>query len=241
MNNKKTIEKEYHNDAILNNPRKSAEKFYKIIDSIQEYYNTRINISREKIILEIGCSIGVYTQELATNAVKIKAIDISDNAINEAKKLKLENVEFYTMDAENLKFNNEEFDIICGNSILHHLNINLIMKEVTRVLKKDGKAIFREPLGHNIFINLFRKLTPKMRTPDEHPLTMSDIELMKTYFNNVEVKYFYLLTILGAYLPKNKFCEKIIFLLEKIDDLIFKYIPPFRKYAWQICLVLKEH
>ena len=49
-----------------------------------------------------------------------------------------------------------------------------------------------EPLAHNPFINLFRKMTPSLRTDDEHPLRMRDLKLFEEYFSKVDVQYFHL-------------------------------------------------
>ncbi len=87
------------------------------------------------------------------------------------------------MDAENLKFNDHTFDLVYGSGILHHLSIEKAIVEIKRVLKKDGRAIFYEPLGHNIFINIFRLLTPSLRSEDEHPLLIKDLELIKRTFS----------------------------------------------------------
>ena len=67
--------------------------------------------------------------------------------------------------------NSASFDIAYGSGILHHLNLNKSLNELKRILKKDGKIIFIEPMATNPFINLYRKFTPNARTSDEHPLS----------------------------------------------------------------------
>ena len=49
------------------------------------------------------------------------------------------------------------------------LNKNFTENEINKVLKDDGEMVFLEPLGTNPLINLYRKLTPKSRSVDEHP------------------------------------------------------------------------
>ena len=88
------------------------------------------------------------------------------------------------MDAEELKFNESSFDLICEIGILHYLKLEKAYSELQRVVKKDGVALFIEPLGHNPFIKLYRKLTPRLRTLDEHPLLSKDLILAKKYFDN---------------------------------------------------------
>jgi hypothetical protein len=49
---------------------------------------------------------------------------------------------------------------------------------MTKILQPKGKAIFIEPLGHNFLINLYRRLTPNIRSADEHPLLAKDLKIM---------------------------------------------------------------
>jgi SAM-dependent methyltransferase len=50
------------------------------------------------------------------------------------------------IDAENLPYTDEQYDIVFGVDVLHHLNSPVLaLQEITRVLKKDGRAFFIEP------------------------------------------------------------------------------------------------
>jgi ubiquinone/menaquinone biosynthesis C-methylase UbiE len=54
-------------------------------------------------------------------------------------------VQFTEMNAENLEFENESFDTVCISHSLHHLaNLNQVMTEMKRVLKKSGNFILQE-------------------------------------------------------------------------------------------------
>jgi SAM-dependent methyltransferase len=49
------------------------------------------------------------------------------------------------MNAENLQFEDESFDSVCMSNSLHHLaNINRVLNEMKRVLKKGGNFILQE-------------------------------------------------------------------------------------------------
>ena len=50
--------------------------------------------------------------------------------------------------------------------------------------------IFIEPLGTNPLINLYRKLTPRSRTVDEHPLIPKDFDFIKSTLGTTTVKYY---------------------------------------------------
>jgi SAM-dependent methyltransferase len=48
-------------------------------------------------------------------------------------------------------------------AVLHHLDLEVALGEVRRVLKKGGLAVFSEPLAHNPLVRLFRAVTPFAR------------------------------------------------------------------------------
>jgi SAM-dependent methyltransferase len=54
-------------------------------------------------------------------------------------------VQFLQMNAESLQFGDESFDTVCISHSLHHLaNIDRVMTEMKRVLKKGGNLILQE-------------------------------------------------------------------------------------------------
>jgi len=153
-----------------------------------------------KKALDFGCGTGWQTKVLASKGAEVWAFDISGEAVERTKDLMkslnlLDRIHVDKMPAEKLKYEDNEFDIVLGNSILHHLDLDLTTKEIHRVLNKGGKAYFLEPLGHNPVINLYRKLTPKLRTQDEKPLRFEDFSLFRTRFYRFEHEEYYFLTL----------------------------------------------
>lgn len=129
---------------------------------------------------------------MAKKGACVTGIDISSRRVSEANSLiERENLKanatVIKMNAENLEFPDESFDLVVGMAILHHLDLELVLPEISRVLKENGEAIFLEPLGGNPIINYYRKRTPDLRTPDEHPLVEKDFEIIYTYFDCLEM------------------------------------------------------
>jgi len=61
------------------------------------------------------------------------------------KRLEGKPVQFLEMNAENLKFEDESSDTVCISHSLHHLtNIDRVLAEMKRVLKKGGNFILQE-------------------------------------------------------------------------------------------------
>ncbi|MFA6598819.1 MAG: class I SAM-dependent methyltransferase [Ignavibacteriaceae bacterium] len=238
-------EKEFHNERFEKDSRKHLDKYYSVTQNSRALYLNFIKSDIEnKTILEYGCGEGSFSFELALLGANVFGIDISEIAITKSM-VKAEDkglsdrMKFSVMNAEELTFGDDFFDRICGVAILHHLNLEKSLKELARVMKPDGDGVFLEPLGHNPFINLYRSLTKKLRTEDEHPLLMSDLELFNKYFSSVEIYYFHLTSLLTVPFRNLKNFSSIVNLFDKIDKVLFR-IPFFRKNAWQIVIKLSK-
>jgi ubiquinone/menaquinone biosynthesis C-methylase UbiE len=136
-----------------------------------------------KIVLDYGCGRGDESLNYLKNgAKKVYGIDISSTYIAYAnqrcKELIIDSDKycFQEMDAHDLKFENNTFDLIIGYGILHHLEPSIAMSEIHRTLKRNGRVILLEPLADNPLLKLFRFLTPKARTIDEAPFTKKQLE-----------------------------------------------------------------
>jgi ubiquinone/menaquinone biosynthesis C-methylase UbiE len=233
-------EKEYHNKIWDNNARNVTDKFYSITKPSHQYYIDHISeFKTGKSILEYGCGPGSSAIFLAKNGANVTGIDISETAIaaaNEQVKNSGIDINFRVMNAECLDFENNSFDLVCGTGILHHLNYENAYAEIARVLSPNGLAIFLEPLGHNPLINLYRNRTPHLRTPDEHPLLINDIEFAKTYFKSINVQYFHLTSLLSVPFRNNKNFNKIVSFFTKIDTQLIGFLPYLGRYAWTVAM-----
>lgn len=238
-------EKEFHNHRFAENTRKSLDKYYAVSTNTRKLFLDLMDKDLfGKKVLEYGCGTGSFSFDLAEKGAFVHGIDISEVAIDEANKTALsksynKNLKFSVMNAEDLKYENDFFDRICGNSILHHLELKTSLKELTRVIKSEGNAIFIEPLGHNPFINLYRKLTPNLRSEDEHPLKTSDLKLLNEYFSKVNIYYFHLTTLLAVPFRNTKLFNGIFSLLNKLDSLLF-HLEIFKRNAWMVVIELSD-
>ncbi|MFW5707465.1 MAG: class I SAM-dependent methyltransferase [Bacteroidota bacterium] len=241
MSNRIKREKEYHNKAFSEGVRKAADKYYSIhATSLAKLYQKLEKYARGKNVLEYGCGPGYNSFFLAQHARNLIAIDISDYAIEtaarKAREINVSNARFMEMNAEELEFEDNTFDLVFGNSIIHHLDLEKSYSEIVRVLKPGGYAVFYEPLGHNYFINHYRRATPEMRTEDEHPLLMKDIYLAHKYFTEVKTSFFHL-SALAAVPFRNTFLFRpLLSLFNVFDNSLFTMLPFMKKYAW-FCIV----
>jgi SAM-dependent methyltransferase len=91
--------------------------------------------------------------------------------------------DFRLMDAHELDFPDNTFNVVYGVGILHHLDYERALLEVLRVLKPGGAMIFYEPLALNPAAMIVRWLTPHARTVDEQPLRLRELALCKRLFH----------------------------------------------------------
>ncbi len=235
-------EKEFHNEAFSSDTREKTKKYYRTTLESKQFYRDVVSEDvKGKKILEYGCGPGSQAFTLAKRGAEVDAIDISEVAIEQAgeqaEKLGV-NINFTVMDAESLDFEDDTFDLVCGSGILHHLDLEKCYRELTRVLKPGGKGVFFEPMGYHPIVNAYRKLTPSMRTEDEHPLLIEDIRLAETFFDTVETHYFHLSSFAASFLPGDALKRGASAVLNKMDTAIFKMAPFLKKYAWIVVLEL---
>ena len=164
------------------------------------YSIERLGELNGKRILDLGCGYGETSVYLALQGARVDAVDISPEMIRCSETLArkhnvAQHVTFSVQNAEKLDFEDGRFDLVYGQDVLHHTQLEKIIPELHRVLRAGGKGSFSEPLGHNWIINFLRDKTPEVRTEDEHPLKMKDIALFRETFRKVTHREFHFSTL----------------------------------------------
>lgn len=195
-----------------------------------------------KEVLDYGAGNGIHSYWLAQKASRVYAIDLSRNSLEIAKRRgSADNLEFLVMDAENLTFEDNSFDVVFDGGTLSSLKIERAFSEIARVLKPGGVLIGIETLGHNPIINLKRKINKRIGKRTEwaadHIFKMDDLKLAEKYFGKIEAHYFHPVSWLAfPFLPQGLFFLKI---LEFIDKLLLA-IPFLKRYSFKIVFIFKN-
>lgn len=197
-------------------------------------------------VLDYGCGEGWLAVLAAVNGGHVTGIDISSVSIENSRRRAerdglADRTDFVVMDAEDLQFPANSFRYACISGVLHHLDLRRAYSELARVIEPTGAVVALEALGHNPLIQLYRKLTPQLRTSWEadHIIRMPDIELARHYFRRVEVRFFHLATLLAVPFRSTPFFGAILGMFEAVDALLLR-VPLVREQAWMVGLVLED-
>ncbi len=216
-----TANTDYEGEFTRNNVLKPVYQFFSGMDK---------NASS---LLDYGCGEGWTALLFSPKVKKVTAFDISEGRVDILRKYieenQLDNIEPLVIDGEHLPFDDESFDYVFGNAILHHLLLDDCLKEISRVLKKGGRAAFCEPLAHNPLINLYRYVHHHYfedHVGTDRPLKYSDIEIFKKYFSYVEFK-------------ESSFLRDRYPILIPLESLLLK-VPFLRRYVCYVTILLEK-
>lgn len=150
---------------------------------------------RGKRVLEVCCHHGENGALLALLGAEVDAIDIAEPLIALARRRIARNglegkMRAHVMSAHEMELPDNTFDVVWGKASLHHLDLELARREIYRVLKPGGYAVFSEPVQLLPGIRALRKLVPikpDLESPDERPLSGQDLEEFCRPFSKVEM------------------------------------------------------
>jgi len=246
LSERQQIEEFYHDSKYKTHARKANYRETSAAIFFRKYREEVRNLR----ILDYGCGDGWISIDLVNKgAAEVYGIDISKELVERASQSAINNkmagkVHFIKMPGENMDFSDSYFDLCFGSAILHHTDLDLAIKNICRVLKTGGKAIFIEPMNQNIFLRIWRKLTPWRRSPTEKALVYNDLIFIQRVFPNAKFYYFIFLSILTEGLllmfPNSKFALYLNKIFDKIDNKLLRRFPTLGKYCAIVVLELPK-
>ena len=165
---KESVVKDFLTEQFLSDAKTYADKYEN-----DSHWSSLINLSIEKSgiksfnkknILDIGTGAGntifpllekYKNSNIIASDLSIELLTILGFSLNKMQKSN-NKVFLLQLNAEDLCFKQESFDLIVGGAILHHLfNPEITLAQCFNVLKEKGHTVFFEPFeeGNSILIN----------------------------------------------------------------------------------------
>ncbi|MEQ1519463.1 MAG: class I SAM-dependent methyltransferase [Usitatibacteraceae bacterium] len=173
----------------LRKPYHAIEYFYKVMGDL-----------KGKRILDVGCGPGDTSLIFAAHGAEVLAVDLSSKAIEAAKRRAAKHsfpgtIRFECAPLETfIEGTHDQFDIVCGHSILHHLLpvLGEFLEQCKRLSHDGTQYVFIEPIATSEALrNLRLKLGFGIHgTDDERPLNQGDLAIIKQHIPDMEVRYF---------------------------------------------------
>lgn len=162
---KDNMEKTTEDNELIVNARKPEgelgdkllERMNRSHENLAQWVCSQLNIEKNDYILDIGCGGGVNVKrfaEIISDDGKVVGLDYSDVSVEKTTKLNEEfikegKVEVVEGSVSEMSFDDGTFDMVTGfETIYFWPNFIEDLKEVNRVLKKDGVLCFGNEARH---------------------------------------------------------------------------------------------
>lgn len=162
---KDNMEKTTEDNELIVNARKPEgelgdkllERMNRSHENLAQWVCNQLNIEKNDYILDIGCGGGVNVKrfaEIISDDGKVVGLDYSDVSVEKTTKLNEEfikegKVEVVEGSVSEMPFDDGTFDMVTGfETIYFWPNFTEDLKEVNRVLKKEGVLCFGNEARH---------------------------------------------------------------------------------------------
>lgn len=193
-------------------------------------------------LLDYGCGHGMASVVAARQGAAVTAFDLSAAYVGEARERAAANgveAEFLQADAHALPFAAASFDAVWGNAVLHHLDLHIAGRELRRVLRPGGVAVFCEPWGENPLLAFARKRLPyrgKERTRDEEPLRRANVAALRESFPQLHLRGHQFLAMIRRALPVAPLTAGFTW----VDRIILSVAPRLENWCRYVVLTLRR-
>ncbi len=170
---------------------------------------------RDKTVVDLGCGSGENLIPLIHRGAHVIGIDISPELISIAQRRLNEaglSASVRVGSAYQTELPDESVDVVFCMSLIHHLDIAPIRKEMQRVLRPGGSIVVKEPVRFSPYYEAVRSIFPSHEdiSDYEHPLTREELGALQEGFVVTGLRYFRL-----PFIP-----------------LVQRFAPAMRKPSW---------
>ena len=154
FNNTEEVRKQYGTPGNLNSRAQLHQLYSTNKTGWSKWVFDNYRLGQNQCVLELGCGTGGVWAENADkipSGTKLTLSDFSPGMLEAAKKNTngLSFVEYQIIDAQDIPFDADSFDIVIANHMLYHVpDIERALNEIARVLKADG-IFYATTIGNN--------------------------------------------------------------------------------------------
>ena len=205
--------------------------------------------SKNVCIGEIGCASGSaisYLDGLEFSKVNYVGVDISLNELQLGVKRRLPDnweAQFVRTSVNVPVFNENSINIIFSASVLHHLELESVMKWLSKSLKSKGLFILYEPSDRNPLAKIGRKLIdPNFFTESERPISANQVKQLAYKYNLKLIfeKGLHFLTVpLGYLFGILNLPKQVVYCIYPISRL-FDYIITSPSWSYSFIQIYKK-
>lgn len=126
-----------------------------------------VDLNTGDTVLDIACGNGTLLDMLAKkHSIIGKGVDISEKMVENAR-LKVPNMEFVVSGCESVPFEDKSIDVITVCAAYHHFpSVKLFAKEVSRLLRKNGKIYIAEIYYTTLLRFIINPFVPLLKSGD---------------------------------------------------------------------------
>ena len=147
-----------------------------------EYVFHLLGPLENRTVVDLGCGDGLNTVILGALGARTISVDISDESLRltaeRARVNKVDsNLTLVHSDAAGIPIEDQTVDLVLCAAILHHVDAVMTARQIHRILKPGGKAVFLEPMIGPALLSHLKGYLPKSAgvTDDEQPLTREQV------------------------------------------------------------------
>jgi SAM-dependent methyltransferase len=138
---------------------------------------------RGKVVVDLGCGEGTNTIILAALGARVISVDISEVSLEVASRRACANgvvgsVTLVHSDAAGIPIRDAIADHVLCSSALHYMNPIITARQIRRVLRPGGTAVFKEPVVASSVLRAAKTILSEsygVNRPQQ-PLNIDDIE-----------------------------------------------------------------
>ena len=148
-----------------------------------------------RAVLDVACGVGVTSCWLANRGAVVTGLDLSPRAIDRARDLakELQLPVTFSVGAFETGRTSATYDRVFGRYALHHMDCAEVAPILASQLSPRGSGAFVETMSSNPLLRFARDHIagrygiPRFGTPDEHPLTRHDLNVIEAAFGSLRL------------------------------------------------------